>query len=352
MSERGFSRTTEARGISAAHYCFVIKTKWETVKRNKGQAWLKKTPFKSPAGCYNNSHLSFFPTSADGALPELFIFNELCALKDEPGPCKAIKDRYFFNVDTGRCEVFEYGGCGGNANNFETLEACEGMCVVSVSSQTNLHRKDTFGGVEFLAPADPKVTLNKRSWMEMRRYKRSVIYFFPQGACPRQYDKNPCHLAEAPGPCRGLLVRYFFDSRSQQCKQFFYGGCFGNANNFRSMQECQAKCQSPAAQTQVPEVHTHSARKSNVVQPTIMTGEMTVGEPQARRNVTLPKNMKQTELCFSPIERGTCHGAERRFAFNHKTKKCQMFTYSGCRGNENNFVHRKDCIIKCIRRRK
>lgn len=58
-------------------------------------------------------------------------------------------------------------------------------------------------------------------------------------------DKNPCHLPEAPGPCRGLVTRYFFDSRSQQCRNFYYGGCFGNANNFRSMAECQAKCQNP-----------------------------------------------------------------------------------------------------------
>lgn len=58
-------------------------------------------------------------------------------------------------------------------------------------------------------------------------------------------NKNPCHLSEAPGPCRGLLSRYYYDSKSQQCTHFFYGGCFGNANNFRSTAECQAKCQSP-----------------------------------------------------------------------------------------------------------
>lgn len=60
-------------------------------------------------------------------------------------------------------------------------------------------------------------------------------------------DKNPCHLPEAEGPCRGLVTRYFFDSSSQQCKRFYYGGCFGNANNFRSMAECQAKCHQQGA---------------------------------------------------------------------------------------------------------
>ncbi|XP_075961629.1 tissue factor pathway inhibitor a [Anarhichas minor] len=228
----------------------------------------------------------------DGAQPELFIFNELCALKDEPGPCKAIKDRLFFNVDTGRCEGFEYGGCGGNANNFETLEACEEMCVVSD-------------------------------------------------------DKNPCHLAEAPGPCRGLVTRYFFDSQSQHCKHFFYGGCFGNANNFRSMSECQVKCQNPAKPTEAPQLHTLSARKSGVVQSTMLTGELI--EPQMQANYTNqePKALNPSELCSSPLDRGTCQGAERRFAFNPKTKRCQMFHYSGCGGNENNFTQRKDCISKC-----
>ncbi|KAM3842152.1 tissue factor pathway inhibitor-like [Diretmus argenteus] len=191
-----------------------------------------------------------FPSpSADGAQPELFIFNELCALKDEKGPCKAIKDRFFFDIDTGRCEQFEYGGCAGNANNFMTLEACEEMCVVSA-------------------------------------------------------DKSPCHLEEAPGPCRGMMTRYFFDKRSRECKHFFYGGCFGNANNFRSMAECQAKCQDP--------------------------------------------DFKPPEFCLTPMDRGTCDEAHRRFGYNPSTKKCHTFRYSGCGGNKNNFSHRRHCMKMCM----
>lgn len=91
----------------------------------------QKTPFIE---CHSYQKLSFGPVSTDGAQPELFIFNELCALKDEPGPCKANKERFFFNVDTGNCQLFQYGGCGGNANNFQTLEACEETCVVSGES--------------------------------------------------------------------------------------------------------------------------------------------------------------------------------------------------------------------------
>ncbi|CAJ1078762.1 tissue factor pathway inhibitor a [Xyrichtys novacula] len=215
----------------------------------------------------------------DGAPPEPPIFNELCAQKEDPGPCKAIKERYFFNTETGNCERFEYGGCAGNDNNFHTLEACEETCVVSA-------------------------------------------------------DKDPCHLPEAPGPCRGLVTRYFFDTTTQACMRFFYGGCYGNANNFRSMDECQSRCQNPVKPTKAPEVHTQPPRRAFVVQPTEVV------------------DLKPTDLCSMPVETGDCDGAEKRFAYNPGTRRCHMFRYSGCGGNENNFRSRRECSIKCARRRK
>jgi hypothetical protein len=54
--------------------------------------------------------------------------DNVCALPAEPGPCKALMPRFFHNAATGKCEPFNYGGCQGNANNFETLAACEQAC--------------------------------------------------------------------------------------------------------------------------------------------------------------------------------------------------------------------------------
>lgn len=78
---------------------------------------------------YNFGPLFFI--SADGAQPPLKIFHHWCALKKDEGPCKALKDRYYFNVETHRCELFEYGGCQGNENNFETAQECEEKCLVN-----------------------------------------------------------------------------------------------------------------------------------------------------------------------------------------------------------------------------
>ncbi|KAK0153506.1 Boophilin-H2 [Merluccius polli] len=71
---------------------------------------------------------------SEATLAEMVIFNELCVMKEDAGPCKAIKERFYFDIDTGRCMMFEYGGCGGNANNFQSLQACEQTCVVPVST--------------------------------------------------------------------------------------------------------------------------------------------------------------------------------------------------------------------------
>jgi hypothetical protein len=51
-----------------------------------------------------------------------------CGLPIVPGDCLALVPRYAFDAALGHCAPFTYGGCRGNANNFETLEACQATC--------------------------------------------------------------------------------------------------------------------------------------------------------------------------------------------------------------------------------
>lgn len=56
------------------------------------------------------------------------IDRSICELPKVAGPCRAAILRYFYNKNTGECEEFYYGGCGGNCNNFQTKEECENKC--------------------------------------------------------------------------------------------------------------------------------------------------------------------------------------------------------------------------------
>lgn len=122
-----------------------------------------------------------------------------CSLPREVGPCRAYFPRYFYNSLTRRCERFVYGGCRGNANNFVTFEECQDEC-------------------------DKSTTYNKLL----------IIVFI------LAHPTDICSLPSDSGPCEAAITRYFFDGK--RCTRFVYGGCRGNANNFRSILECRRKC--------------------------------------------------------------------------------------------------------------
>ena len=56
-------------------------------------------------------------------------FAEICRLPQVSGRCMSYKPRYFFDWNAGVCREFVYGGCEGNANNFDDVDACERTCA-------------------------------------------------------------------------------------------------------------------------------------------------------------------------------------------------------------------------------
>ena len=54
--------------------------------------------------------------------------DNVCSLEPETGPCRGGFRKFFYNSTTDQCELFIYGGCGGNDNRFDTRSECISAC--------------------------------------------------------------------------------------------------------------------------------------------------------------------------------------------------------------------------------
>lgn len=67
-----------------------------------------------------------------------------------------------------------------------------------------------------------------------------------------QTPPDLCQLPQARGPCKAALLRYFYNSTSNACEPFTYGGCQGNDNNFETTEMCFRICQPPGESSDRP----------------------------------------------------------------------------------------------------
>ncbi|XP_064464180.1 thrombin inhibitor hemalin-like [Ornithodoros turicata] len=112
----------------------------------------------------------------------------ICELPKEQGPCADFEYRFYYDLQNRNCDAFGYSGCHGNENNFATFEMCDATCG----------------------------------------RKRTI---------------DICDLSPDKGPCKGNFQMFYFDPETKSCKEFIYGGCQGNGNNFETKDECIIACE-------------------------------------------------------------------------------------------------------------
>lgn len=70
----------------------------------------------------------------------------------------------------------------------------------------------------------------------------TILYFTNMASSDESSKQNICLLDKDPGLCRAAFISYYYDNTKQDCFKFIYGGCGGNANNFKTYEDCYKRC--------------------------------------------------------------------------------------------------------------
>ncbi|CAH8499270.1 unnamed protein product [Heterobilharzia americana] len=203
----------------------------------------------------------------------VICYNNICDLESEPGICRAYFKRYFYNKSSGECEKFVYGGCEGNANNFQTLEECLRTCETNrtgrplTTQSICYHRMDEGPCRAMISRYFYNVSAQKCMEFKYGGCGGNRNNFETQENCETTcrkselFNRNDCKLPSETGICRGYITRYYYNVDTSTCEKFIYGGCLGNENNFESLEECQLKC----------EIHHYSRTDPSATKPCTTT---------------------------------------------------------------------------------
>ncbi|XP_059155148.1 carboxypeptidase inhibitor SmCI-like [Physella acuta] len=150
-----------------------------------------------------------------------------CLLDPEPGQCEALAPRFYYNPSTNDCEEFNYGGCGGNKNRFETKENCVDSCGCAAANYKITLRRSANTRNNFCKMLSKAVCV------------LLIAFIIQLSAGDRPSD---CQLQPNKGRCYGYFLRYYFNPSSGRCDTFIFGGCLGNKNNFITRKKCMETC--------------------------------------------------------------------------------------------------------------
>jgi hypothetical protein len=320
--------------------------------------------------------------------------NRACSLPAEAGPCLGHFPSFYYNAASGQCEPFIYGGCMGNNNRFDSDEACRLACTMGEIPAHSLGSGPTpvngFGqnAVPVLPPPSgqslsassvgsypssngncnlPKATGQCLAYIASYFYNtqsgqcESFIYGGCQGNANRFSSRFECEQrcltpgAANPQPsvppaclqpkklglCRAHMPRWFFDLDSLTCRFFYYGGCGGNDNNFRSQAACEQVCRPPALANNAGV----AGNGGLIPQPTQEQGS-SLSQPNTNSGSS-PSSYNQPEFCALPKVTGPCRARIPAYYYDEAKDQCLMFIYGGCSGNENRFSTFHDCQLTC-----
>uniref|UniRef100_A0A665X1Q0 Protein AMBP n=1 Tax=Echeneis naucrates TaxID=173247 RepID=A0A665X1Q0_ECHNA len=218
ISLKLYSRTMEVRDTVLEDFKTLVKEQGMSddtiiIKQNKGARVLaviqRVRRDVAPA--------LFSAEEGSGAELVLFGGTEACQAAPDTGPCFGLHYRYYYNASSMSCDLFKYGGCLGNQNNFVDEREC------------------------------------------LQRCRTEAV----------------CRLPLAPSPCTGKPLIWAFDSTIGVCVPYKQGYCQTNGNKFYSKAECAEYC----GVKEDGEIMQSSSRNIKQIETQTHLNDQTCGKP-------------------------------------------------------------------------
>ncbi|PRD28418.1 UNVERIFIED_CONTAM: Ppn [Trichonephila clavipes] len=248
---------------------------------------------------------------------------EACLLPKATGPCEEKIPLWYYDAGSKNCESFTYGGCLGNNNRFVTKEACEQKCI-NLQPPVFKHIYACYNKCEICIAVKVDVcSLPKDEgscdgatiqWYYKKEALRCEQFYYRgcKGNANRFESRRDCEnscatsneycfLTQDSGPCNLAEVNWYYDSSDGVCKEFYYGGCKGNRNRFKTRKECETSC------------------------------------------------FQAQDVCSLAVVKGPCSGTFTQWYYDKDQEDCIEFVFSGCQGNANRFNTKESCYQRCKR---
>uniref|UniRef100_A0A3B4VF89 BPTI/Kunitz inhibitor domain-containing protein n=1 Tax=Seriola dumerili TaxID=41447 RepID=A0A3B4VF89_SERDU len=184
---------------------------------------------------------------------------DVCSLRHEAGSCRNYTLMWFFNSSRRRCSPFWYSGCGGNENRFKTQRECETVCVTPGGREDVFRRRHKIAQCQLDADAGLQCEDYVQAWFYDKHIAACTPFWY--GGCGGNANRfntehecfqtcgtnsksclQPTTSLSDPGTCQNYTMMWFFDTEQNECSRFWYGGCGGNENRFKTQEECENLC--------------------------------------------------------------------------------------------------------------
>ncbi|CAO4368107.1 unnamed protein product [Caenorhabditis nigoni] len=294
----------------------------------------------------NNDLFSEYSEKVDGICCHNRAF--VCIQPLESGDEPSVP-RWWYNSATGTCVQFMWDPdtiTNASPNNFRTAEHCESYC-----RDTCRRGGPEFASSKFSILDEVPRTNCLASTSRCDQDHQCTLIGSQQTCCP-----TAAHICSANGGRllltkppenydRGLQIaghksvtRYYYDIDQGRCVNFMYQG-LGNYNNFLTKQDCESFCSKLVCENGNPlrigEEWQRCETNADCPSSHSCQGSHKVCCPTAQ------------SLCTQPKRLGDCTSAVRRYWYNAATRTCEMFQYTGCQGNDNNFPTLVACQQRC-----